>query len=79
LRFLVKSLIVLIFLIFALPLFIHHLDSQEWEKMEELARAKKERAVSMTARVIMICDKLITTCISSVALLKNFVIFCEHL
>jgi len=47
LKFLVKSLIVLILLIFALPMFLHHLDSKEWEKMEELARAKRDRAVSM--------------------------------
>jgi len=47
LRFLVKSLIVLILLMFVLPLFLHRLDSQEWEKMEEIARAKRDRAVSM--------------------------------
>jgi len=48
LKFLVKSLIVLIVLVFALPLFLHRLDSQEWEKMEEMARAKRDRAVSMS-------------------------------
>jgi len=47
LKFLVKCLIVLILLIFALPMFLHRLDSQEWERMEAVARARRDRAVSM--------------------------------
>jgi len=47
LKFLVKSLIVLVLLIFILPLFLHHLDSKEWKKMEEIARDRRDRAVSI--------------------------------
>ena len=58
LKFLVKALVVLIVLIFALPLFLHHLDSKEWEKMEELARAKRDRAVSIIVHYNAITSKL---------------------
>ena len=60
LKFLVKSLIVLILLIFILPLFLHHLDSKEWEKMEELARERRDRAVSM---ICSICDNHASFCV----------------
>ena len=61
LKFLLKSLIGLIFLIFVLPMLIHHLDSQEWKKLDEVARSKRDRmavAVSATAFLLnqMLCD-----------------------
>jgi p-aminobenzoyl-glutamate transporter AbgT len=43
LKFLIKSLIALVVLIFALPMLIHHLDSQEWKKLDEVARMKREK------------------------------------
>jgi len=76
LKFLAKSLIVLVLLIFALPLFLHHLDSKEWEKMEELARARRDRAVSMICAMWLTLTLALMCCLfkfcSLMSIFKDF-------
>lgn len=48
LKFLVKSFIAIVLLVFVLPMIIHYLDSQEWQKLEADARMKRESGVQVT-------------------------------
>lgn len=48
LKFLVKSFIAIVLLVFVLPMIIHYWDSQEWHKLEADARMKRESGVQVT-------------------------------
>ena len=53
LKFIAKSLVLLIFLVFVLPMLIHHMDSQEWKKLEEAARVKRDRVVIVSSHLFV--------------------------